>query len=116
MIIAAYENNTTRLKQLNIQKIEHSVAVDMITIHEVVNDQLHARTCAVDENNYTQCDCTYFQQFGTLCPHIIKSYSYLKHLSKVSAMTSQKWSDNVVPIYMKVDVKHEEKTTTSISV
>ena len=104
MAIAAYENNATRLKQLNIHKIEHSVVVDMITVHEVVNKQLHTRTCVVDENNYTQCDCTYFQQFGTLYPHIMKPYLYLKHLSKVSAMIFENGRDYIVPIYMKVNV------------
>ena len=71
------------------------MAVYLIIVNEVVKDKLKKRICVVDENKYTECDCTYFQQFRTLCSHIMKAYLYLKHLSNVSAMTFQEWSDNI---------------------
>ena len=97
MAITAHENNTSKLKDLHNEKINHNVKIDIVTVHEVVNKKLNIRRCVIDENNYTQCTCSYFQQYGTLCPHIMKSYIYLKHLSQVSAMTFQKWSQNIVP-------------------
>ena len=88
--ISAYEKNSSRMKFLNIDKIEHSVNIDIITIQEVWNDKLHERRCVVDNSNYTECSCSYFQQYGTLCSNLMKSYIYLKHLSRVNAITFEK--------------------------
>ena len=53
--ISAYENNSSRIKFLNIHKIEHSVNVDIITIHELCNDKVHERRCVIDNSNDTEC-------------------------------------------------------------
>ena len=105
--ISAYENNSSRLKFLNIEKIDHSVSVDVITISELCNEKIHERRCVVDNSNYTQCSCTYFQQYGTLCSHLMKCYIYLKHLGQVNAMTFEKWSQNIMPSYMKICNVHQ---------
>ena len=107
--VAAYENNTKRLNLLHIHKIEHSVAVYLIIVNEVVKDKLMTRTCVVDENKYTEYDCTHFQQFGILCPHIMKGFVYLEYLRTVSAMPYQKWSYNIFPKYIKVNVIYDKK-------
>ena len=113
--ISAYENNSRRLKFLHIDKIEHSINVDIITISEVCNDRFIQRRCVVDQSNYTQCSCTYFQQYGTLCSHLMKCYIYLKHLCHVNAMTFEKWSQNIIPSYMKINNLHENMENTKIT-
>ena len=56
MAIAAYENNTSRLALLYLNKIVHSVTVYFINVNEQVNDKILTRIYVVDEQKYTQCD------------------------------------------------------------